>query len=355
MEVASRKLSASQKRIFVLEKIAWARRTTQVKCGGSPVLFRQEYPSTSLEAFVATGETIFDMEATEWYRRNTRCQPKMVGRLILGKGGGPEFMYDDNGNLKVWVPPELGSGMIYAIGADAALGQRAEEQKRADKRKRDADYSAAIVLSQDRRQVAQFRDRNIDPAEFAEQLALLGKWYDGGNGPAMVNPEVGSNDVGGYGVVYRLREMYPRICRWKKWDHSNPGATSQTYGFEINARTKPIILQEIMREVRRGAGLAPVENLGRFSKLPLLQLYSTELISELNTFSLDRDGGFGARKGAHDDLVISLGLALLALDDLPPYEPPRSQHGVAPPPDIWTPLAGGDFQDTDVFPAWASQ
>ena len=330
---------------LTLEHLAWRRRIVRENCGGSVILFNQEYAPTPAEAFVAKGETIFDLEAVNWYVNNCMRGAAMRGRLTEVRGR-VVFTEDPAGYLEVWHSPEY--GVQYVIGADSALGQRAEEQKATRFRKRsDPDYSAAVVLSIHRRQCAQVRDRNIDPTEYAEVLALVGKWYN----TALIMPEVGG-DAGGYGTLHQLKKVYPRIARWKRWDDYRVNVQTNALGFEVTTSTRPILLAVLMGEIRRGAGMA--DHVGGKDDVPRLEVYSSDLLSELSTFSLNAGGIFGAPRGAHDDLVVALGLALLALDDLPP--PPAAGADapqVVSQQDVWYSDAE-DLAGTDEYPEWAN-
>ena len=84
--------------------------------------------------------------------------------------------------------------------------------------------------------------------------------------------------------------------------------------YVLTHNTKAMVVGIMQREVMNGAG--------RLYTTPILKdphmrdrliLRSEDLINELSSFAIHSDGGVGARSGSHDDLVIAMGMALLAL------------------------------------------
>ena len=82
------------------EQIAWRRWCIRANCGGDVVKFRQEYPSTPNEAFVATGRPVFDTGCLECARKEA-AKPKYEGR-VYEINGRVEFQSGYNGYLKIW-------------------------------------------------------------------------------------------------------------------------------------------------------------------------------------------------------------------------------------------------------------
>ena len=296
-------------------KLKWRRRTLAEKCQNSVLKFHQEYPSYALEAFLAQGESIFDLESIEWYWRNQK-RDGIRGELQADRRGNPFFVPNENGPLTVYkFPHEFPKTEEFVVGADSAMGSRQEAQKAdSNKTKRDTDNNVAEVFSAHREQAAEFTSNNIDPFDFAEYLMLIGKWYNWG----LIYPEAGG-DGGGYGVAYRLKEAsYPKIGRWKRWDAINNEELTKAVGWEPNFKSQPIALGKLMRELRRGAGKLDSETEGVTDKhWPRMRLYSAELLRELGTFVLDKKSGkTGGRAGTHDDRVIAVAMALLGLEQI---------------------------------------
>lgn len=300
--------------------ISWRRHTLSEKCQGSRIAFNREFAPTMEEAFASQGETLFDLNAVAWFMDNTVQEGRKGEVVVTGdKNPRPYFRDSDRGYLTVYKMPQ--PGMHYVIGADAAMGKKDELDMNEADAVGDADiededlendYCAAVVLDQNAEQVAEYRCRIIDPYSFADILAALGYFYN----EAVIMPETtpGAN-AAGFGVMYRLKEIYTNIGRWEVVDKVT-NKTTQFLGWEINAKTKSVIVGLMQREVLRGAGMlftrSPVQE-----KKPKLIIRSQMLCDELTTFvKLRGGGGVGARGSDHDDLVIALGLALKAMEQI---------------------------------------
>ena len=310
-------------------QIKWARGTLANKCNGNVQEFCRQYPFDAESAFMASGETMFDLEAITYYMRN-QMRPAVRGRLEVGARETPLFILDENGPLEVWKQREPGA--LYTVGADSSMGGRAEMQRITDERagrKRgdpnEPDYSVAVVMSWKREVAAMYRSNIIDPADFAEVLALIGKYYHSGEGTgALINPECrsGGGNASGYAVLDRLKRIYNNIARWKRWDAVNDIETT-FLGWEPTVKALPILVARVERELRRGASLLSNEEVGKHDKnLPKMRIYSNTILGELSTY-VSTSTGYGAMQGKKDDCVRALGLALLALDQIPS---PVSEH-----------------------------
>jgi hypothetical protein len=295
--------------------ISWRRQTLSEKCQGNKATFDLEYAPTVDEAFAASGQTVFNKASLLWYRENT-VKNGRVGKLIVPDSGmvrRPYFVEDPDGPLTIWEFPREGMG--YGIGCDAALGKAAEEgltdvelaQAVADA---DSDYCAGVVLSKEMHQVAEYKSRVIAAFDFADEMVNLGHFYN----TALIMPEVG-NQGAGYAIQKRFKEVqYPSIGRWEKIDDPKSGKLASALGWEINYKTKAILIGEMQREIMRGAGHLDHKTVMDERRRPRLIIRSIDLLRELLVFANMSDGGVGAKKGSHDDLVIALGLSIKALE-----------------------------------------
>jgi hypothetical protein len=131
------------------------------------------------------------------------------------------------------------------------------------------------------------------PEEFASILVNMGKFFRN----ADLAPE---RNFHGFAVVTRIREhlKYPNL--FSEYDATNLVKTSsgtntvKRYGWDTNAKTKPLMIQE----------------LGAFLREGHLRLNDTATIDELITYVYDRDGKTEAMNGCFDDRVMSLAIAL---------------------------------------------
>lgn len=308
---------------MTLEKLAWRRLTIDVKCEGKVSLFRQEYPSTAEEAFLASGTMVFEPEAIKYHLQFARDGRQ--GRLVRDQRSRRiHFVADKSGPLTVWKPPRKGED--YVVSGDPSQGM----VKRKDGK--EGDYAAACILSNHMEQVAEFQ-AHLEPHEFADYLDMIGRWYN----TALVYPEV-SGYGGGYSVQYALQftHRYPRLGTMPQYDQVGARQTEHV-GFNPNGASVPILISKLVREVHRSAGLLlpselmdkveeskPVEHRishsqrERMKRNCKLRIYSRKLCSEMTSYIVRDNGDIGAAGDGKDDLVRALGLAILALEQIPP-------------------------------------
>lgn len=295
-------------------KIAWRRYTIVNQANNSVSEFDQEYPHDVQSAFRATGTCVFDWQAIRYYAEAVKKKEGQVGNLYRAHNKKVFFREEPGGKLTIWRHPQR--GLMYAIGADAAMGIRGRPGE--DDDENDRDYSAAVVLDWNKEQCSEFADKDIQPYDFAELLALLGEYY----GNALVFPEVGSQGPG-YGVQDHLRDIYPNIGVWQRWDYRHKGKGTNVLGFEPTSKTVPIVNSRLAHELRKGAGIT--DSITDDKDPRTLKLYSAALVDEMTTYTVHPTGRVGAIAGAHDDRLRALGIALLALDQIPsPHQVRRS-------------------------------
>lgn len=294
--------------------ISWRRKILSEKCQGIKSIFDLEYAPTVDESFAASGQSVFDKESLIWYRTNT-VKNGTVGRLIVPDSGmvrRPYFVQDPEGPLTIWEHPQ--EGMVYGLGCDAALGtepqEATEDGESSASEVGERDFCAGIVLSANMKQVAQYNSRVISAYDFGDEMANLGIYYN----TALLMPETGAQGAG-YAIQKRLKDIqYPLIGRWEKVDSTTNNKTTGALGWEINFKTKQILIADMQREIKRGSGRLFTRTTFDERNRPRLAIRSMELLRQLQVFANLAGGGVGAKKGSHDDLVIALGLALKALE-----------------------------------------
>ncbi len=256
---------------------------------------KQEYPCSPEEAFVSSGDCIFDKEAISNYLSNFDVKSRLGSfeykkRLepvydTDGKVAGYEtiieditFKEDQNGYISVVEEPfkEKVKGVKkekpYVIGADTAgTGQ---------------DYFTAKVIDNvTGRCVATLRKQRIDEDLFAEQIYCLGKYYN--------NAFIGIETNYSRHPMRVLRQLgYTNLYVNKKITTAMD-VPSDYYGFVTSSITRPIIISNLVTVMR--------ENL-------MLET-DRETLKEMTTFIKRDDGKAAAADGAHDDLVISSAIA----------------------------------------------
>lgn len=227
-----------------------------------------------------TGRNVFHIENL------MKMQSNFPSTFHKGDIVNGQFKPSTKGNLVIFTKDLKKANGCYVIGADVAEGLE------------EGDYSCAQVL--DRRtceQVAIWHG-HCSPEEFASILYNMGKFYNN----AFIAPE---RNFHGYGVVNSLREkkylrLYYDKDRAAEVIHNSPTG-KKTYGWETNARTKPIMIQ----------------TLSSFIRDKHIRLNDMHTVDELISYVYNKDGQTGAMGGCFDDRVIALAIALQLYENTP--------------------------------------
>lgn len=290
-EVTDKNLTVDEKGLIEAhgldhEQIEWRRITiAKNRRADGTDLFPQEYPEDDITCFITSGNAAFDTKILERIRTNLIKYPPVALRgYLVEQRGRIRFVESAGGPLLVYEAPQL--DMEYVMGADSAEGGPK------------GDNSAAQILRRDNlMQVAVYKNK-IDTGAFAEELAILGKYYK----LAHICPE---RNTSGVAVINRLLEVYSNNHVYREIDlvavFQKPG---RKYGYHTNRRTKGALIG--------GEQNFLVDSDGQFLDL--------DTIEEMMQYQ--RDGsGFNAARGKHDDLIISHSLALEMHRTLPPFKP----------------------------------
>ena len=230
--------------------------------------FIQEYPSSSEEAFLVTGNSVFDQSIVNEYEVQA---PKYIRRYDEESS---YFEDNNNGHLEIWNSPNFEDRFI--IGADVALGVG-------------QDYSTAVILNKEREVCALFRDNFIDPSVFGDILFYLGRYFNN----ALLAVE--SNSLG-VATLNRLKQMNYVNLYYQTKAATLLNEEGSKPGFRTTVSTKPMIIGNLKRAVEE-------YDLG---------IYSETIIQELKTYVSSENGSTMALSGNFDDTVIALAIALEA-------------------------------------------
>lgn len=265
-------------------KIQW-RREKRKEFVHDPEKFFQEYPSTDLEAFIASGRPVFSTKALiKMDRRADGIVPAYYdvsgSRKDNTVGQKVEFS-----RLKVWELPQ--EGRKYVIGGDVAEGLEITSEDG-----REGDYSVATVMDREsKKTVARYRG-HIDPDAFGDLLAKLGWWYN----EATIAVETNNQ---GIATIQRLRDrLYRRLyMREKGFDEMFEEPTAKM-GWRTDKSSKYIMISDLAKAIRDGdiIDLDPV------------------FIRECMTYVRDENGRTNAQEGQHDDCVMATAIALQLFD-----------------------------------------
>ena len=200
-------------------------------------------------SFLGTGETYIEGEIL-----------KGVSQQI-----SDDFYDKYNGRMRVWQDPE--PHYNYLISCDVALG-------------RDRDYSAFHIINMyNGQQVAEFYSNKTPINDFAKIIAQEGMLYNIAHVICERNT-IGNNLIDWLFNVYEYENMWT--------DEKGE------IGFQTTARNREEILANLEEAVRTD----------------LIKINSQRTVDELFTFVINDSGKVEAEKGYHDDLIMSMALAV---------------------------------------------
>lgn len=240
-----------------------------------PKLFRQEYPATDHEAFIASGNKVFNSTALEAMLKLKRA-PRLIGNVdVTGK-----FGTDPSGFLWVWELPK--PGMSYVIAGDPSEGLSMN------------DPSAAVVMERVSAKIVAVWHGYKDPDQFGEDLVGMGRWYN----RAVVGPEDNNH---GIATIIKMRDLgYDNIYKRLIYDTMSQRNTEKL-GWHTDLKTKPMMVGEAKAMIREGQVDIPDERI-------LIEMLSYEEKEKSNPDQEYKK--MGAALGSHDDLVIATCIAL---------------------------------------------
>ncbi|MGU9539338.1 phage terminase large subunit family protein [Clostridium tepidum] len=254
-----------------MEQLTWRRMTISKT---SLEQFHQEYPSTDTEAFISTGNSVFNnKKITEIERSIISNKTKYIKKeniidlpsSLKGLYGRSFFIYQ--------IPK---AGKRYYIGCDLSEGVG-------------QDYSVIEVLDKNGEQVAEFYNNKIKPYKMSEIINCIGHYYN----YALLTIEKAS---GGHSVIERLRYdlKYMNMTKYKSYDQFNK--LIWNVGFDTNSKTKSLIINDLIELFEKNQ----------------LKINSERLLQEMQVF-VSENGKMGAISGSHDDSVMAMALAIVSI------------------------------------------
>lgn len=255
---------------ITLEQMNWRRNCIRNKCHGDLDKFHQEYPSTPDEAFIASGRPRFAVGTLKQYLKN--CLDGTRG-FLEKTADGVRFVESAEGYIEIFKYPERDK--FYCGGADVAEGLI------------EGDYSAAQILDDDLNVMAVWHG-HIDPDLFGKELVKLGRYYN----DAYLGIE--SNNHGRTTIKSVMDEEYFNIYFSKVYDKAADQVT-QKVGWATNNRTKPLMINKLAEYIRE----------------KWVGIKHKQTIKECLTYIIEDNGSTNAQNGCHDDLVVSLAIAIM--------------------------------------------
>lgn len=330
-----------------LEQLHWRRYVIANKCGGDTRIFHQEFPSTPAEAFIATGQKVFDpYKAAQLMVKVDLSDPRtptaenpgpLIGDLKMGQhrtdptrsGGTIEVptqalwtprergVINPSAPWRLWLPEEELERMApvapsrdpdirpvlkseYVVGVDVSGGNTENT--------RDPDYHVIEVIDhKTRQQIAEYRSR-IDPDLLAREILLAALFF---NDALVAIERTGSWGAAPLRILWHDYH-YPHVYRSKKIGNANE-RIDQRLGWDTNVRTKPLLL----------AGMAELLRIGEDG------IKSRVLANELRTYTRTEKGTTEAEPGKYDDALMAYMIAQQVAHDQPmkgtPADAPKAQ------------------------------
>lgn len=279
-----------------LHKIAWYHDRRREMSSDRAMM--TEFPTRAAEAFAMTGHSVFAPEGLERLREGCR-RPGERGDMVSLSGAvigeraleGPRFVADQGGEMEVWERPRVsGSGDCrYIVAVD--IGGRS----------RSSDWSVITVFDRQGwgspEVVAQWRG-HCDHDLLGWRAAMVARWYD--DALLVIESNTLETDTGASAYILdELAQWYDRLYSRRVNDSRGPGYDVRP-GFHTNRTTKAVAVETLIAAVRDGAYVERC----------------AEAIDEMAAYEQRPDGSFGAKRGSHDDMVMTRAIALYVAREL---------------------------------------
>lgn len=213
--------------------LVWRRWCVANNCGGSEETFMQEYPSNPTEAFISSGNPVFNSQEMMRYLNNA---PEPVMKYKINITNGLFTAAPKDGDFLVWEEPIPGEE--YIVPGDVSEGINRNTAGKI------ADFSCAMVFKASTgEQVAEWHGKK-DSDQFGLIMAFIGQRYNMG----YVVPERNNH---GNGTVNKLMSIkYPKI--YVERVPEPPYKIRKRYGWLTSRANKGDIVDNMLAEFRDG-------------------------------------------------------------------------------------------------------
>lgn len=262
-----------------------------------------EYPSDDVEAFVHSGERVFDKYKVDEFRKSCK-PPKYIGDVYADSDEGKDalrnlrFSEDTQGLLWIWDLPEIDDKEVvtnrYLTIVD--IGGRSKK----------ADWSVILVIDRlfmldgGRPEVVAQWYGHIDMDILAWKAAQIAAFYD--NSLLVIESNTlethdKERQVDGdlsHFILNQIKDVYPNLYARKQTEDEIREGLPRKYGFHTNVATKPMIISTLIKVVRE-------------------HLYTERderCLEEYVVYEKKQNGAFGAIIGKHDDLLMTRAIGL---------------------------------------------
>lgn len=256
------------------EQLAWRRWCIQTNCRGDVNLFKQEYPSCPEEAFMSSGNCVFDKEKIiNRIQQIKDIEPLKQGSFLYDYDGlnitNIRWQKEKSGIIKIY--KDIEKNRPYVLGGDTA-GDGSDN------------FVGEVLDNISGEQVAEL-SHETDEDLYARQMYCLGMYYN----QALIGVEVNFST---YPQKELERLKYPRLYQ-RQVEDSKTHKFMQKGGFKTTQITRPIIIAGLVEIMR--------DNTEVFN--------SIEYLRESLSFIKNESGRPEAEQGKHDDRVMAMAIA----------------------------------------------
>ena len=275
-----------QKNEWIHERLRWLRDEKHLSCEQlywyykkyevyiDKRLIRQEYPCTPREAFLLSGDNVFDTEKI-LARLSHISIPIKSGYFTYDYDGlritNIKFVNDKNGYIHIYQLPNSPEVTKYCIGGDTA-GEGSDS------------FTGHVLDARTGIQVATLKQQ-FDPDQYVKQMYCLGMYYKN----ALIGIEANFDNYPimelqrlGYGNQY-VREAVDTYT----------GKKEKRFGFKTTSLTRPTIISRLIQVVREETDT----------------INDRDTLEELLTITRNEKGRIEAPEGGHDDQMMGLAIA----------------------------------------------
>lgn len=252
---------------LTLEQLNWRRWAIHNLCGGDIEKFKQEYPATIEEAFVASSKGVIPKQYIEAQGKFTRAPIRMLDDILVYEEPNPKH--------------------FYSLGADPSEGIGKDNS------------AMTIIDKMTGREVGSYLGQ-IQPDLFAKKIKQAAEFFN--NALAVV--EINNH---GLAVINALKGEYTNLYQRTVFDKAT-NTKRKELGWKTSQVTKPLMVDDFI------AGLRD-EEIGLSSQTTVSQMMTFVHTNESNRH------GMGAETGQKDDALISAMLAWQGLKELPSEMP----------------------------------
>lgn len=266
-------------------------------------LMAAEYPSDDIEAFVHSGQMVFDRYRCEELRKSCR-PPRLVGDVcadsVRGDGvlANLRFQEDSQGMLSVWDMPEISDDERVTDRYLAVVDVGGYTDR--------ADFSVIVVIDRlfmmdgDPPVVVAQWYGHIDIDLLAWKAAQIAAFYDN----ALLVIEKNTVDKHDHErqriddnyefILTQLKGQYGNLYARKPSEEDIREGLPKKYGFHTNVATKPMIIETLKMVIRERQYIER----------------DSGCIDEFLVYERKQNGAYGAVAGRHDDRLMTRAIGL---------------------------------------------